>query len=384
MATAVCSLSATAQSDSAQQAVWDEFFGQAQSNEPVAEARLFPTKEVSDTVECRMYVQLPHEGSDAPIQIMIECNHAPDKTPPTVNMGGTALATLSQSSTLSLQNGVETHKYTYRYKFYAPHSGEFTCRTEGLAFGGTAYPGRLTFFVPEGAVSALASVAAGNPGPNGERGIDIPQWLFFTILLGNVALMWFMVWLRFHPEGREDFAPFVIRHKRLPLSTDWALTHYGASYLLFFVAAILAELMVLDAVVSGEPIAFSPMGWFAVILPLLGVWLLRFQARKLRFKDMATTLTPEEVFKALVPIGEAKGWTLDYAGFDCIVVCTNPSLWTPSWGEQIFIVFDSGRVWLNSVNDLNKRTSIVSFGRNARNLRMVEEAIGKADSGHAG
>ena len=54
---------------------------------------------------------------------------------------------------------------------------------------------------------------------------------------------------------------------------------------------------------------------------------------------------------------------------------TNPGMWAPTWGEQIFVVFDEGRIWVNSVNDLNKRTSIVSFGYTKRNIRRVEEAI---------
>ena len=44
-------------------------------------------------------------------------------------------------------------------------------------------------------------------------------------------------------------------------------------------------------------------------------------------------------------------------------------------GEQIFIVFDKGQIWVNSVNDLNKRTSICSFGYNKRNIRRIKEAL---------
>mgnify|MGYP006877194546 CR=1 FL=1 len=51
------------------------------------------------------------------------------------------------------------------------------------------------------------------------------------------------------------------------------------------------------------------------------------------------------------------------------------SLWHLTWGEQIFIVFDQGQVWVNSVNDLNKRTSICSFGHNKRNIRRIREAL---------
>lgn len=44
-------------------------------------------------------------------------------------------------------------------------------------------------------------------------------------------------------------------------------------------------------------------------------------------------------------------------------------------GEIIFIVFDRGQVWVNSVNDLNKRTSLCSFGHNERNIRRIREVL---------
>ena len=68
-------------------------------------------------------------------------------------------------------------------------------------------------------------------------------------------------------------------------------------------------------------------------------------------------------------------WDVDHYGEDCIVAHTNPSFLSLTWGEQIFIVFDKGQVWVNSVNDLNRRTSICSFGRNKRNIRRIRDAL---------
>ena len=36
---------------------------------------------------------------------------------------------------------------------------------------------------------------------------------------------------------------------------------------------------------------------------------------------------------------------------------------------------DRGGIWINSINDLGKRSSIVSFGYTRRNIRRVTEAI---------
>lgn len=57
------------------------------------------------------------------------------------------------------------------------------------------------------------------------------------------------------------------------------------------------------------------------------------------------------------------------------VAHTHPAWWSATWGEQIFVAHDRGGIWINSINDLNKRSSIVSFGYNRRNIRRVTEAI---------
>ena len=115
----------------------------------------------------------------------------------------------------------------------------------------------------------------------------------------------------------------------------------------------------------------------ALALLLIGIVSWRWQRRKLYFKEVRTPLGKEEIFEAVAEVGEKDGWTLDHAGEDCIVAHTNPGMWSLTWGEQIFIVFDEGRIWVNSINDLNKRTNIISFVRTKRNIRKVKEAVTK-------
>lgn len=54
---------------------------------------------------------------------------------------------------------------------------------------------------------------------------------------------------------------------------------------------------------------------------------------------------------------------------------TNPKLTSGSWGEQITVLIKGNRVYVNSVCDLNKRTSIVSFGRNKKNELAILQNI---------
>ena len=129
----------------------------------------------------------------------------------------------------------------------------------------------------------------------------------------------------------------------------------------------------------GSSVALAGVGLLviALVLLLIGTVSWRWQRRKLYFKEVSTPLGKEEIFEAVAEVGEKEGWTLDYAGEDCIVAHTNPGMWSLTWGEQIFIVFDEGRIWVNSINDLNKRTNIISFVRTKRNIRKVEEAVTK-------
>ena len=107
----------------------------------------------------------------------------------------------------------------------------------------------------------------------------------------------------------------------------------------------------------------------------LGLFLCFIQNRKLRFREVPTTLNDDEIFEAFKSVGMKNRWTFDHAGMDCLVAHTNRTFWTPTWGEQIFLVFDQGRFWINSVNDLTERSCLFSFGRTERNMKLVIEAV---------
>ncbi len=101
----------------------------------------------------------------------------------------------------------------------------------------------------------------------------------------------------------------------------------------------------------------------------------RHQRRKLDFQSIPTTLDEQAIYDRIYNLAATYDWDVDHYGEDCIVAHTNPAIWHLTWGEQIFIVFDKGQVWVNSVNDLNKRTSPFSFGYAKRNVRRIRDAL---------
>ena len=197
-------------------------------------------------------------------------------------------------------------------------------------------------------------------------------WIVLGIVAFWVMAEWFLFWLCFHKEGDEPLADFVLRTRRLALPVSWAVTHYAMPSLMVL---ILFGMLVFNL--------FSLIYDWGVLLPLwafcvpllLALVLFRVQRNRLDFEAVPSRLSVEEIRDLFVELAETHGWSIDHLGHDCIVAHTNPSIWSPTWGEQIFVVYDRGQVWLNSVNDLDKRSSIVSFGYTRRNVRRVVEAI---------
>lgn len=360
-------LAAYGQNDSISQAIFDNFFNESSTGRSDFATRLYPVGEVTDTVACTLSVTLPDKGSAAPVRVVITCNQRPDQVPPTLMADGQVLEKLSESSSLRIMNGVKSHEYSYCYKFCPAHDGDFACHATDLAFLGTAYSGSLLFHA--NAVQVEPDVR-----PAATKDTGIPKAAIVLVLIGCFALSYGVFKVLFRKETGTDFAPFVVQHHRLPLSADWASTHYGLSEATFCLAAA-GLIFYAWQCVEGRSMEFLLV--IALVLLLIGTVSWRWQRRKLYFKEVRTPLGKEEIFEAVAEVGEKDGWTLDHAGEDCIVTHTNPGMWSLTWGEQIFIVFDEGRIWVNSINDLNKRTNIISFVRTKRNIRKVEEAVTK-------
>jgi len=57
------------------------------------------------------------------------------------------------------------------------------------------------------------------------------------------------------------------------------------------------------------------------------------------------------------------------------VAKTTGDLFAPFWGERITIVFDNAQIHINSICDPSKMSSIISFGRNKKNVDAIELII---------
>lgn len=329
-------------------------------------SRILPADSVDSSVMCELSVRADSLRAGSAIMLVLECDRQPDDVPPIVVANGQSIRPRSNSSSTVYSHGETTSCYRYFYPLRLETDGHYEFRCKDLFFGGIAYDqGMVILDIP----------------PSGYRvnhDFDTPasgtdwRWVLVGIVVFCIAAEWFLFWLLFHKEGDEPLADFVLRTRHLPLTTDWATTHYALPSLMVF---ILSGMLLFNL--------FSLICAWGVLLPLwalcipllLALLLFRVQRNRLDFEEVPTRLSVEEIGNLFIELAELHEWSIDHLGYDCIVAHTNPSMWSFTWGEHIFVVYDSGRVWLNSVNNLDRRSSIVSLGYTRRNLRWIVEAI---------
>lgn len=133
---------------------------------------------------------------------------------------------------------------------------------------------------------------------------------------------------------------------------------------------------------QGTPLYNPPLFCLGIVgIPfLLGALFAYTQYRKLFFRKVETNLSIDELYDLIQKLGAANDWYSEHVGNDCFVGHTSRGFLGSSWGEQIFVVFDKGQVWINSICDLQQRAAITSFGRTKKNIRLLEEAIAEAET----
>ncbi|MBO6496380.1 MAG: hypothetical protein JJ978_12485 [Roseivirga sp.] len=113
-----------------------------------------------------------------------------------------------------------------------------------------------------------------------------------------------------------------------------------------------------------------------LLLPLalasLFYWL---QYSRLNYKIVNTLLSHKEIRSRIIKIANKEEWVIRTNRKNTIVAKSNPGFLSGSWGEQITVIINGQNVYVNSICDLDKRASVVSFGRNRANERRIIEAI---------
>ena len=336
---------------------------------PPLSVRIKPAVRDIEGVKCRLTASGPHPGKGETLRVTLFCNRRPDKLSPLLVVGNRKYAPSGKSWDFSSakdpvgeKSDSTERKETYEFYYNVPSEGgkTFTCSVENLSFGGVSY--------------LLENREIGREREKQEAPSGKSKGVMVVVVIGGILIFGGM-WLRFHKESREETAEFVLRYKRLNLGTEWALTHYGFPLLLGSFPFFLLLFHLYEYLVNGRQNLFFHWFWCGLLPVGLALIFWRNQRVKLNFQAVPTSLSKETLREVVEGVARENNWTVDHAGEDCIVARTHPHWWSATRGEQVFMVFDRGQVWINSVNDLNKQSVACSFGYTRKNIRILKKAI---------
>jgi hypothetical protein len=124
---------------------------------------------------------------------------------------------------------------------------------------------------------------------------------------------------------------------------------------------------------------FQSVDLWMIIAPLtLALIFYLVQKQRLKFRVVKTKLNHAQLKEILTEVAEMLEWKFTSMTTNVCIATTNPGFFSGSWGEQITILFYQDSVFVNSICDPDKRSSVVSFGRNRENERTLIDKINEA------
>jgi len=179
---------------------------------------------------------------------------------------------------------------------------------------------------------------------------------------------------------KKEWIEIMKRTGRIKLSRWDSLTHY------FIVLFLLLPLIFISFdwikyIITGEYRGVRTLyEMFFVNIPflILAVAFFFIQYKRLNFKTIRTTLSHDLIQDAIESTAKELDWIPSINTKYYKVFKTFPKWYTGSWGEQITVLLDNDKVMINSICDPDKRASVVSFGRNRKNMRQLIDKIKNA------
>lgn len=174
----------------------------------------------------------------------------------------------------------------------------------------------------------------------------------------------------------EEQIKICINKNKLQLSFWDKFSHYGIVGFLFFIPSMFIFFHLKDWGYGTTKPFFVGELFFLVIPTILGIMFYKLQSNRLKFKVIQTNLSRQQLDEIIEKVGNELKWYPEKKDNNNIFTAkTHPSFFSGSWGEQITIIFDNNKLLINSICDLDKRSSVVSMGRNRKNVRRLIEEI---------
>jgi hypothetical protein len=165
----------------------------------------------------------------------------------------------------------------------------------------------------------------------------------------------------------------------LQLPDFWAkLSHFGLVLFLLFIPAMFLFILLLDFL-RGNPTSFRTEELWFILTPLvLSFVFFRIQKSRLKFQVIKTTLKRDEIVNIIEQVAHQLEWKGRFFSREIYEAKTDPGFFSGSWGEKITILLADNQVFVNSICDPDKRSSVVSMGRNRENEETLVESINRA------
>jgi hypothetical protein len=179
---------------------------------------------------------------------------------------------------------------------------------------------------------------------------------------------------------KKEWISLMIETKKLKLKLSDLFTHYLIVFFLFIPFLLTLYSFIEKYLLNNYTGVRSPEEMFIGTSPLTIVAIIFFfiQRNKLKFKVVATKLPKERIKEIIELTAKELEWHLEIVNAKIIIAKTHPKWTSGSWGEQITIIFDKSSIMINSICDPDKKSSVVSFGRNKKNVNKLIENIKSA------
>lgn len=169
-----------------------------------------------------------------------------------------------------------------------------------------------------------------------------------------------------------------IKKNELQLSFWNKISHYWAVIFALIIPICSIIYKIIDAINKTERSSRDGEIYLFVIPITLSFLFYLLQKKRLSFKIVETKLNIDEIYKIVDETAKELGWIINKRTNKYLTANTNPKFTSGSWGEQITIIFIENKILVNSICDLNKKSSLVSMGRNKKNEQTFINNIKRA------
>ncbi|PTX62911.1 hypothetical protein C8N46_102312 [Kordia periserrulae] len=167
---------------------------------------------------------------------------------------------------------------------------------------------------------------------------------------------------------------------QLQLTRREKLKHFEPIGFVLFIPLIIIILYIKDLIMSDIKPLKTGLLLFILIPIVIAIGLYFLQTYRLKFKTVTTTLNYKRINQIIEKVATDLEWNIYHNKNNVILANTSPGFLSGSWGEQITILLDRNKVFVNSICSLNKKMSMVSMGRNRQNMNTLIYEIEKASS----